>query len=222
MSKTKGFLFDLNGTMIDDMQYHVKVWHRIFNELGANISMERMKAESYGKNHEVIERVMPGRFSEEEKTEMSFAKERQYQKEYKPHLNLIDGLDLFLEKAYQQNIKMAIGSAAIMFNIDFVLDGLDLRKYFSVIVSADDVKKSKPDPETYLKCAEALKVSPDECNVFEDAPKGVESAQNAGMRSVVLTILHEQHEFDQYKNIVAFGKDYKEKDILNFFGDSFK
>ena len=218
----KAFLFDLNGTMIDDMQYHVKAWHRIFNELGANISMERMKAESYGKNHEVIERVMPGRFSEEEKTEMSFAKERQYQKEYKPHLKLIDGLDLFLEKAYQQNIKMAIGSAAIMFNIDFVLDGLDLRKYFSVIVSADDVKKSKPDPETYLKCAEALKVSPDECIVFEDAPKGVESAQNAGMRSVVLTILHEQHEFDQYKNIVAFGKDYKEKDLLNFFGDSFK
>jgi beta-phosphoglucomutase-like phosphatase (HAD superfamily) len=53
----KAFLFDLNGTMIDDMQYHVKAWHRIFNELGANISMERMKQESYGKNHEVIERI---------------------------------------------------------------------------------------------------------------------------------------------------------------------
>jgi len=222
MREVKAFLFDMNGTMINDMQYHITAWYRILNEFGANISMEGMKAESYGKNHEVIERVMPGKFSEEEKTEMSFAKERQYQKEYKPHLKLIDGLDVFLEKAYQQNIKMAIGSAAIMFNIDFVLDGLDLRKYFSVIVSADDVSHSKPDPETYLKCAEALNVEPKDCIVFEDAPKGVESAQNAGMRSVVLTILHEQHEFDQYKNIVAFGKDYKEKDILNFFGDSFK
>jgi beta-phosphoglucomutase family hydrolase len=217
----KAFLFDLNGTMIDDMQYHVKAWHRIFNELGAHISMERMKAESYGKNHEVIERVMPGRFSEEEKTEMSFAKERQYQKEYKPHLKLIDGLDVFLEKAYQQNIKMAIGSAAIMFNVDFVLDGLDIRKYFPVIVSADDVKKSKPDPETYVKCAEALNVEPKDCIVFEDAPKGVESAQNAGMSSVVLTTLHGQHEFDQYKNIVAFGKDYKDKNLLSFFGNKF-
>lgn len=217
----KAFLFDLNGTMIDDMQYHVKAWHRIFNELGANISMERMKSESYGKNHEVIERVMPGRFTEEEKTEMSFAKERQYQKEYKPHLKLIDGLDVFLEKAYNQNIKMAIGSAAIMFNIDFVLDGLGLRKYFPVIVSADDVRHSKPDPETYMKCAEALNVDPEDCIVFEDAPKGVESAQNAGMRSVVLTILHEQHEFDQYKNIVAFGKDYKDKNLLEFFGKEF-
>ena len=211
----KAFLFDLNGTMIDDMAYHVKAWHKIFNDLGANISMERMKEECYGKNHEVIERILPGRFSEEKKTEMSFAKETAYQKAFKPHLKLIDGLDEFLDRAYQQDIQMAIGSAAITFNVDFVLDGLNIRKYFSAIVSADDVTRSKPDPETYLKCADALNVSPGDCIVFEDAPKGVESAQNAEMRSVVLTILHEQHEFDQYKNIVAFGKDYTEKQLFN-------
>ena len=50
MSKRKAFLFDLNGTMIDDMQYHIKAWHRILNELGANIQMEKMKEECYGKN----------------------------------------------------------------------------------------------------------------------------------------------------------------------------
>ena len=217
----KAFLFDLNGTMIDDMHYHVKAWHRIFNDLGANISMDRMKEECYGKNHEVIERILPGRFSYEQKTEMSFAKETAYQEAFRPHLKLIDGLDVFLEKAYQQNIKMAIGSAAIMFNIDFVLDGLNIRKYFSEIVSADDVTRSKPDPETYLECAEGLGVSPKDCIVFEDAPKGVESAQNAGMTSVVLTILHEQHEFEQYKDIVAFGKDYRDKNLLSFFGNKF-
>ena len=217
----KAFLFDLNGTMIDDMHYHVKAWHKIFNDLGANISMERMKEECYGKNHEVIERILPGRFSEDEKTQMSFAKERAYQTAFKPHLKLIDGLDVFLERAYQQNIQMAIGSAAIMFNVDFVLDGLNIRRYFSAIVSADDVSRSKPDPETYLKCADVLHVSPKDCIVFEDAPKGVESALNAGMSSVVLTILHEQHEFDQYKNVVAFGKDYRDKKLLNFFEDNF-
>ena len=210
-----------NGTMIDDMTYHVKAWHKIFNDLGANISMERMKEECYGKNHEVIERILPGRFSEEEKTEMSFAKETAYQKAFKPHLKLIDGLDEFLERAYQQKIQMAIGSAAIMFNIDFVLDGLNIRKYFSAIISADDVTRSKPDPETYLKCAEAMHLSPKDCIVFEDAPKGVESAFNAGMRSVVLTILHQQNEFEPYQNIVAFGKDYKDKSLLSFFGDKF-
>src|SRR5882672_11711973 len=65
--KYKAFLFDLNGTMIDDMQYHIRAWHHILNELGADISMERMKQECYGKNQELLERIFPSRFTEEEK-----------------------------------------------------------------------------------------------------------------------------------------------------------
>jgi len=141
--KDKAFLFDLNGTMIDDMQYHIHAWHRIFNSLGANISLERMKEECYGKNHEVIERILPGRFTYEEKDAMSLAKEREYQKAFRPYLKLLPGLDEFLRDSYEAGIKMAIGSAAIMFNIDFVLDGLNIRNYFQVLVSADDVKKLK-------------------------------------------------------------------------------
>jgi beta-phosphoglucomutase-like phosphatase (HAD superfamily) len=103
---------------------------------------------------------------------------------------------------------MAIGSAAIPMNIDFVLDGLNLRHYFAAIVSADDVARSKPDPETFLKAARLLEVPPAECLVFEDAPKGVEAAANAGMPAVVLTTMHEKEEFAPYSNIIAFVKDY--------------
>src|SRR4030095_2139165 len=106
------FIFDLNGTMINDMDYHVKAWHRIFNQLGANISLERMKEECYGKNYEVIERVMPGRFSDKEKEKMSYSKEEQYQREFRPFLKLLPGLDEFLDQAKRENIPMAIGSAA--------------------------------------------------------------------------------------------------------------
>ena len=67
MLRPLAFLFDLNGTMINDMPYHISAWHRIMNELGANISLERMKEECYGKNHEVIERIFPGRFTDGEK-----------------------------------------------------------------------------------------------------------------------------------------------------------
>ena len=95
-----------------------------------------------------------------------------------------------------------------MFNIDFVLDNLNIRHYFSAIVSADDVQHSKPHPETYLKAARELGVAPEHCLVFEDAPKGVEAAQNAGMASVVLTLLHEAEDFAQYDNTVQFIKDY--------------
>jgi HAD superfamily hydrolase (TIGR01509 family) len=206
----KGFLFDLNGTMINDMDYHITAWHRILNELGAGITIERMKAECYGKNHDVIERILPGKFTEAEKTKMSFEKERQYQQEFKPYLKLIDGLGMFLKDAHQAGIKLAIGSAAIMFNVDFVLDGLEIRKYFDAIVSADDVVKSKPDPETWLKCAEKLGLGPSDCLVFEDSPMGAESALNAGMKSIIITSLHNKKEFSAYPNVIDFIDDYKE------------
>lgn len=212
-NKIKAFLFDLNGTMIDDMQYHITAWHCILNDLGADISLERMKEECYGKNHELLERTFPGRFTAQEKDKMSYAKEEAYQKAFKPQLQLINGLEEFLRKARQDDIKMAIGSAAIMFNKDFVLDNLSIRHYFDVLISADNVTHSKPHPETYLKCAQALFVEPAECLVFEDAPKGVDCAFNAKMPAIVVNGIHEMHEFEGRKNIVQFIDSYEELSI---------
>lgn len=211
MNQQRAFLFDLNGTMIDDMQYHIKAWHGILNELGANISMERMKEECYGKNDELLERMFPGRFTEEEKQTMSLEKEKQYQQKFKPYLKLLPGLDAFLADAKRNNIPMAIGSAAIMFNIDFVLNNLHIRHYFTALVSADEVAVSKPDPETFLKCAERLSVQPANCIVFEDSPKGVESAKRAGMKAVVLTTMHEEHEFTANDHVLLFVKDFTDE-----------
>ena len=213
----KAFLFDLNGTMIDDMAYHIKAWHRIVNELGAGISMDGMKEECYGKNHELLERIFPGRFTEEEKNRMSLEKEKQYQKEFKPQLQLIKGLDGFLHQTHEAGIKMAIGSAAIMFNIDFVLDNLHIRNYFTALISADDVTVSKPDPETFVKCAERLSVQPANCIVFEDSPKGVESAKRAGMKAVVLTTMHEEHEFTANDHVLLFVKDFMDERLSSLF-----
>lgn len=204
----KGFLFDLNGTMINDMPYHIKAWHRILNDLGANISLERMKEECYGKNHELLERIFPGRFSLAQKEEMSFSKEKQYQEDFRPHLQLIRGLHEVLTKAHASGIRMAIGSAAILFNVDYVLDGAGIRSYIDAVVSADSVTESKPNPETFIKCASALGLPPSECLVFEDAPKGVEAAANAGMDCVVITTLHHPDEFSAYNNILGFISDY--------------
>jgi beta-phosphoglucomutase len=212
--KYRAFLFDLNGTMINDMPYHIRAWYRILNELGAGISMERVKQECYGKNGELLERVFPNRFTEEEKNTISVEKEKQYQREFAPHLKLIKGLDSLLKRSHEAGITMAIGSAAILFNVNFVLDGLHLRDYFKVIVSAEDVNQSKPDPETYTRCIDLLHISPEKALVFEDAPKGVEAAQNAGIDCVVITTLHQREEFDNYGNVVAFIKDYNNFESL--------
>ena len=148
---------------------------------------------------------------------MSIAKETAYQLEFKPFLQLIRGLDDFLIKAEKNQVQMAIGSAAIRFNIDFVLDGLSIRHFFKSIVSAEDVIISKPDPETYLKCATALGIAPEQCIVFEDAPKGVEAAKNAGMRCVVITTMHTREEFSMYDNVVCFIADYDDIQLNQLF-----
>lgn len=212
----------MNGTMIDDMGYHTEAWRNIINgELQGNLSPEEVKREMYGKNEEVLERVFgQNKFSTEEMNRISMRKEEAYQTAFRPHLTLIDGLHAFLEKAYVQNIPMAIGTAAIPFNVDFVLDHLDLRHYFRAIISADDVEKSKPHPETFLKAAAALGFKPNDCIVFEDSPKGIETALNAGMQAVAVTTMHEEEDFTQYNNILLFIKDYNDERLQQFiFGN---
>ncbi len=208
--RPKALIFDMNGTMINDMDHHTRAWQRIFNEeLGGNFTWDEVKAQMYGKNQEVLERVFgPQRFTAEEMTELSFAKERRYQEEYLPQLALLPGLDRFLERAYELQIPMAIASAAIPFNIDFVIDNLNIRYYFKALVSADDVTFSKPHPETFLKAAELLGVDPVNCLVLEDVPKGAEAALNAQMPAAVLNTTHQEQEFEHLNNIIHFSADF--------------
>ena len=217
----KAFLFDLNGTMIDDMEYHTKAWFDLLNnDLKGNLSWNQVREQMYGKNSELLVRVFGKRkFSPDRMKELSLEKEKRYQQAYLPHLKLIDGLDAFLKKAQQHHISMAIGSAAIPFNINFILDNLNLHNYFGAIVSADDVAVSKPHPETFVKAADLIMVAPKDCIVFEDAPKGVEAAQAAGMKAVVLTTMHQPEEFAGYSNVLAFVKDYNDAALNQFFSN---
>ncbi len=213
----RALIFDLNGTMINDMEFHIQAWTYILNEeLNAGLTQDQVKNQMYGKNSELFIRVFgEGKMTNDEMEFWSMEKEKRYQQAYRPYLQLINGLDEFLKRAYEANIPMGIGSAAIPFNIDFVLDQLDIRKYFSAIVSAEDVEISKPNPETFLKAARLLKTAPADCLIFEDAPKGVEAARNAGIPCVVLTTLHARDEFPLTEHVVAFIKDYGDPFIVS-------
>jgi beta-phosphoglucomutase len=218
--RMKAFIFDMNGTMIHDMEFHTRAWQYLFNnDLGGNFTWDEVKHQMYGKNPEVLVRMFgPDRFTMAEMVHWSLEKEKRYQQEFLPHLALLPGLPEFLERAHQAGIPMAIGSAAIPFNIDFVLDTLNIRHYFSAIVSADDVVLSKPHPETFLKAAALLGAAPADCLVFEDVPKGAEAAHNAGMKAVVLTTTHEIAEFGYLPNVLHFAPDYTDKFVQNLVG----
>lgn len=216
----KAFIFDLNGTMVDDMSYHLEAWFDIIvNDLGAPMTRAQVKDHMYGKNSELLLRIFgEGRLTQSELDKLSLQKEARYQHAYRPHIDLLPGLFTFLEEAYNEGIPMAIGTAAIPTNVNFILDTLKLKHYFSSIVTADDVQKSKPDPETFLRAAEQMNMPPESCIVFEDAPKGVEAALNAGMRAVVLTTTHGHDEFKMYPNVMLYIDDYSSVMPATFTG----
>ena len=218
MQQYKAFLFDMNGTMIDDMHYHEKAWYDVLvNTLKAPLTPEQVRHELYGKADEMFVRIFGnGRFSKEEVEEIIFTKESRYRQEFLPQLKLIDGLTSFLDNANVNNILLAIGTAAPALNVDFVLDNLSLRSYFPVIIGANDVASSKPHPEVFLKAAYALGVQPENCIVFEDAPKGIEAAHRAGMKAIGITSFHTAEEL-QSENVVHIINDYNDPELNRFF-----
>jgi beta-phosphoglucomutase len=218
MPKPQAFIFDLNGTMIDDMEYHNTAWYNVLNDLHAGLTREQVKPQLYGKNEDLLDRVFgKGRFTPEEMAVISMKKEQGYQDAFRPHLRLIAGLPAFLEKAERHQIKLAIGTAAIPINVDFVLDNLPIRHYFEKIITAADVVLSKPYPETFLLAAAGLNADPTACIVFEDTPKGVETAFNAGMPAVVVTTTHTREEFRGYPNILRYIADYTDPSLDELF-----
>ena len=209
MAKYEAFIFDMNGTMINDMHYHELAWYNILvKELKANMTQEQVKHELYGKNEELFERVFGvGKYSKEEVDAITLRKEARYREDFLPDLKLIKGLKRILNLTEIKHVRLAIGTAAIPENVDFVLDNLNLRRYFPVVVGPDDVAASKPDPEVFLKAAELLDVAPEKCIVFEDSPKGIEAARRAGMKAVGITSFHTADELEN-SNVICLIDDY--------------
>ncbi len=219
MKSPTAFLFDMNGTMINDMHFHEKAWFDVLNQdLNANMTMADVKSHMYGKNEELFERVFgKDRFKPEEAAAYSLKKEKKYQEAFLPHLQLIAGLDSFLEKAAAHQITMAIGTAASPFNVNYVLNHLPIQQYFGAIITADDVSISKPNPEVFLQCADKLGAAYENCIVFEDAPKGVEAARNAGMKAVVIKTYHSAEEFAHFDNVLMLVDDYTDSQLQQLF-----
>jgi beta-phosphoglucomutase len=203
MMNNKAFLFDLDGTLIDTMPWHFKTWQLVVKEMGSPLEGDALMQQLYGNGAELMNRLVPGRtFTEEEAKEIVDAKEERYRQLYGKQITVLEGAREFLEEALLHKIPMGIGTASNQANIDFALDQLQLRPYFTRIVGADDVQLSKPHPETWLKLADTLQTPPGQCIVFEDAPKGIEAAQKAGMKAIAITGHFSANDFGSYDNIL--------------------
>jgi HAD superfamily hydrolase (TIGR01509 family) len=205
----KGIIFDMDGTMVDNMMVHHRIWQKQLKELGLDLSLEQVHQQIHGVNEEIFERLFQDRFTKEERRQLAFEKEATYRRIFKKDIQLIAGLPKFLDLLKDSNIPMGIGSAAPPENVDFVLDTLGIRHYFKIALHSGDVEKGKPNPEIYHKVAGHLNLAAEECIVFEDSPTGAEAASRAGSKIIVVTTTHEKEEFQQIPNILAYINDFK-------------
>ena len=217
-----GFLFDMDGTMIDNMMVHHRAWQKTLHDLGLPLSLEEVRQSIHGVNSEILARLFGDRFTAAERADIAEGKEAAYRQIFEHQISLIAGLDYFLQTAHNQHIGLAIGTAAPHQNVAFAVKKLQLEQYFSVVVDASHVKKGKPDPEVFLNAAEQLGIAIKDCIVFEDSPTGVAAANNAGCKAIVITTTHTPDEFAAYPNVVCFIKDYtdlKVADVLAYLDE---
>lgn len=206
----QAIIFDMDGTMIDNMMVHHRAWQKKLAEYGLEMPLEEVMEKVHGINVEILERLFGDRFTAEERKQISREKESAYREIFLPELKLLNGLPKFLEELAQSDLKMAVASAAPPENVDFVLDHLYLRQYFPVILHSESVKNGKPHPEIYLKTAAQLEVSPEHCVVFEDSPVGAQAASSAGCSVMVVTTTHRSEEFHHIKSVRGFIENFEE------------
>jgi len=180
----RAFIFDMDGTLVDNMRFHTEAWGKMLSENGVRMNAHDFLVKTAGKtNREILPGVF-GEISDERMHALGERKETLYRELFLPVRKPVEGVLEFLEESQRLGIKMAVATAAPVGNMEFILDGLNLRRFFEAITTADDIVNGKPDPEIFLRSAEKLGVEPENCIVFEDAVGGFEAAHRAGMKSI--------------------------------------
>ena len=214
----KGFIFDMDGTMVDNMMTHHRAWQIKLQELGLEMSLQEVHQTIHGKNEEIIERLFGDRFTPEQRRQIAGEKEARYREVFLSELKLIDGLQDFLNDCQAQNIPLSIGTAAPPANVNFAMDNLKLHSFFKKVINSDDVSLGKPNPEVFAKAAEGMGIPLSNCLVFEDSPTGATTAYNAGCPVIVVLTTHKREEFGHLPNVVKFIQDYREITVEEALG----
>ncbi|WP_299529592.1 beta-phosphoglucomutase [Ulvibacterium sp.] len=187
MKHKTGFIFDLDGVIVDTAKYHYLAWKKLADELGIAFTEkdnERFKGVSRKRCLEIL-LEMGGIVASEEQFNAWLIEKN---KDYLDYINTMDETEILpdvpkvLRYLKTKNIPTALGSASK--NAKPILEKVNLLSYFDTVVDGNEVSKAKPDPEVFIKASEKLGTKPEHCVVFEDALAGIEAANTAGMTSI--------------------------------------
>ena len=197
----KGFVFDLAGVITDTAKFHYLAWKDLADEIGIEIDLkfnEQLKGIS---RMDSLERILAygnksDTFTTEQKEALAEKKNTHYVEllqDLTPD-DLLPGVQEFLNDAKAQNVPCAIASASK--NAPFILEKLGVQDAFDAIVDPATLTKGKPDPEIFVRAAEAINITPAEAVGFEDAQAGLDGIKAAGMYAVGVYSGEELHGAD--------------------------
>jgi len=177
----KGLIFDLDGTLADTMPYHFKGWQLACKKYGAEIDTAFLRKHTGSPGwliaSEIIKKCkLGGKVTIDQIVDdklNEFAKDHHKVKPIYPVVEIV--------KKYYGILPMAIGTGGHREAVERTLEVTGLRKYFDIIITANDVDNFKPHPETFMKCAAMMSVDARFIEVFEDGDLGIEAAITAGM-----------------------------------------
>lgn len=183
----KAVIFDLDGVITDTAYYHYLAWKTLADELSIHfdeIINDKLKGLSRLDSLDIILQSCDRHFSNIEKEQLANKKNELYLQFISKlsHKDILIGIYPFIIELKKDGKKIAVGSSSK--NAHTILNHLELNRLFDVVVSGNDITRSKPDPEVFLLCANRLNLNSKECLVIEDAKSGVKAAHLANMKSI--------------------------------------
>lgn len=187
-ARFRAAIFDLDGTLVDNMGYHARAWVEVARELGGELPFERVVRDLAGLKNEELLPLLVGRPMEaEEIARCAAAKEEAYRRLYAPHLAPTAGAIAWLGALAGAGVRLGVATAATAASRALVLDGLGIAARFQAVIGHEHAPRGKPFPDLFLAAAAALEVEPADCVAFEDADNGIRAARAAGMAAVGIT-----------------------------------
>jgi HAD superfamily hydrolase (TIGR01509 family) len=189
MRRVRAAVFDLDGTLVDNMRFHGDAWLAIAARLGARATRRDFEHRWAGRKPDEIFGILLGRaLGADEVARLEDEKETAYRESYRPHVAPVPGLIPLLHRLRSAGLRLALATAAPAGNREMVLERLGVGDLFEVVAGPETAASGKPAPDIYLGAAHALRLPGAECLAFEDAVNGVLSARAAGMEvAAVLT-----------------------------------
>lgn len=192
-----GVLFDVDGVLVDSYRPHLESWKDAAQADGQLFTNEQFQPAFGRTSREIVEMLWDAPRTPEQIKQIDEAKEEAYRNIVRRDFPAMDGAAKLVERLSKNGFLVGIGSSGPRPNVELAIEKLNIAPFLKTVFTGCDIKKGKPDPEVYLKGADAMQIPAENCVVVEDSRPGIAAAKAAGMKCIAL--LSYGHYIEEYE-----------------------